>query len=366
MTFKIETENTSTAANSEHRARLLYDATIQFGTRQGRERVSGADQYKELFYSFIDDIDHKTKKLISSHLARNHNTPRSIAYYMALESIDVAAPFLLISKVFWERDFLQLIDKVGTSHLLIIARRSDITPRIAETLVARNNKLINQVLSKNPALGLNEYAGGMRTDQSRIIDDGAIGESIANPKTESPAGKLLKLAQLAGKQKDRRNVEATNQTTAQEQQQSIGERLLKHAKSNDRSLVTREIAEHIGMEVDQVERIVMHENCQSFVVFLKGLELSQKETSQLLIMLNYSVAKNISQLNQCIETFDRLTISQCRDIMKNLGAKKLSDIQDYQSHMPVDTALNKAIAVRRRQIVKSRGPIMFGKHRQSA
>ncbi len=366
MTFKIETENTSTTASSEHRARLLYDATIQFGTRQGRERVSGADQYKELFYSFIDNIDHKTKKLISSHLARNHNTPRSIAYYMAMESIDVAAPFLLISKVFWECDFLQLIDKVGTSHLLVIARRLDITPRIAETLLARNNKLINQVLSRNPALRLNKYAGGMRTDRSRIIDDGAIGDSIANPKTESPAGKLLRLARLAGKQKDRRNVVGTNQTTAQEQQQSIRERLLKHAKSNNRNLVTREIAEHIGMEVDQVESIIMHKDCQPFIVFLKGLELSQKETSQLLIMLNCSVAKNIYQLNQYIEKFDRLTISQCRDIMRNLGAKKLSDVQDYQSHMPVDTALSKAIAVRRRQIDKSLGHIMFGKQRRSA
>ena len=64
MTFETETKNTSTSTNNEHRAKILYDATIQFCAQQGRTRVSGADQYKKLFYSFVDDIDHKTKKLI--------------------------------------------------------------------------------------------------------------------------------------------------------------------------------------------------------------------------------------------------------------------------------------------------------------
>ncbi len=360
MTFEIETENASTTADSEHRTRILYDATIQFCARQGRDRVSGADQYKKLFYTFIDDIDTKTKKLISSHLARNRNTPRSIAYYMAMETIDIAAPFLLISQVFWERDLLQLANKLGSSHLLILARRSDITPLIAGVLIARDDKLINQVLSKNPTLRLYENAKEMRSDQPMNTGDGATIESTVTPKTESPAGELLKLAQLAGKGKN------TNQAITHGHQHSIGDRLLKHAKSSDRSLVAREIAEHIGMEVEPVEKIIMHENCQSLVVFLKGMELTQKEAWQLLVMLNNSVAQNISQLNHYLEQFDRFTTSQCRDIMRNLGARNLSDTQDYQSQMPDETALNNAIAVRRRQIVKSQAPIMFGKQRQSA
>ena len=61
----------------------------------------------------------------------------------------------------------------------------------------------------------------------------------------------------------------------------------------------------------------MHDNCLSLVIFLKGLELSQNEASQLLVMLNYSVAHNILQLNRCIEQFERFTTSQCRDIMRN-------------------------------------------------
>ncbi len=360
MTFKLETKNASTTADSEHRSRILYDATIQFCARQGRDRISGAEQYKKLFNTLIDGIDVKTKKLISSHLARNCNTPRSIAYYLAMEPIDIAAPFLLISKVFWERDLLQLADKLGSSQLLILARRSDITPLVAGVLIARDDKLINQVLSKNPTLRLHEHATEMRTDQSvNIAEEATVVHSVA-PKSESPAGELLKLAQLAGKGKN------TDQVIGYGDQHPIGDRLLKHAKSNNRALIAREIAEHIGMEFEPVEKIVMHKNCQSLVLFLKGLELTKRETSQLLVMLNYSVAQNISQLNQCLEHYDSFTTSQCRDVMRNLGARKLSDKQDHQSEIPDNTALNNAIAVRRRQIVKSQAPVMFGKQRQSA
>ena len=52
------------------------------------------DQFTKLFYSLIGDTDTASKKLISSKLARNHNTPRPIAYYLAMEPIVVAAPTL--------------------------------------------------------------------------------------------------------------------------------------------------------------------------------------------------------------------------------------------------------------------------------
>ncbi len=333
MTFEIKAINTSTSANKEPPAKILFDATIQFCAQQGRTRIGGSDQYEKLFFSFVDVIDLKTRKLISCHLARNRNTPSTIACHMAMESIDIAVPFLLISQAFQERDLLQLVNKLGNSHLLILARRSDITDLVAVALMALNDNLINQVLSRNPALKANKFVQGLKTGRSDDIGN-VITEGPVTP--ASPADELLKLAQLAGKRKGREKskLHQANQGIKREQHQSIGERLLTHAKSNNCSLVAREIADQIGMEFEQIKKIVMHEDCQSLVVFLKGLELSKNEASQLLVQLNYSVAHNISQLNRCIEQFERLTTPQCHNIMRNLGAKRLSTLQYQQSLTP--------------------------------
>ncbi len=348
MTFETKAINTSTSAHNEHPARTLFDATIQFCAQQGQTRINEAYQYEKLFFSFVDDIDRKTRKLISCHLAPNHNTPSTIACYMAMESIDIAVPFLLISQAFRERDLLQLVSKLGNSHLLILARRSDITPPVAVALMALNDNLINQVLSKNPALKTTECAQSLKTDQSDDIGNDSTGGPL-HP--TSPADELLELAQLAGKGRgsEKSKLHQANQGITREQHQTIGERLFTHAKSNNRSLVAREIADQIGMEFEQIKKIVMHEDCQSLVVFLKGLELSKNEASQLLIRLNYSVTHDISQLNRYIEQFERLTTPQCHDIMRNLGAKRLSTLQYQQSLTPDGIDSDNAISEWHRQ-----------------
>ncbi|MCP4070912.1 MAG: hypothetical protein GY742_04125 [Hyphomicrobiales bacterium] len=154
---------------------------------------------------------------------------------------------------------------------------------------------------------------------------------------------------MAGKGSEKSKLYQANQGITPEQHQSIGERLLTHAKSNNHNLVAREIADQIGMEFEQIKKIVMHEDCQSLVVFLKGLELSKNETSRLLVQLNYSVAHDISQLNRCIEQFERLTTPQCHDIMQNLGAKRLSTLQYQQSLTPEGSNSDKAISEWHRQ-----------------
>ena len=359
-----QTQTFSTPPYNEHRAKILYDATIQFCAQQGRKKIDGAEEYKTLFYSFINDVDQKTKKLISSHLARNRATPRSIAYYLALETIEIAAPFLLMSQVFWERDIMQMIGKLSNSHLLIVARRSDITPAIAGALIARGDNLINQVLSKNPTLRLNQVAQGNNVTPSYQYTEEKTDNNVPVELSKKPANELLELAQLAltGKQKLNQN----SNDTSPDQQNSIAVRMLAHANSHNRIMVARELADHIGMNFEQVEKIVCHENCESLVLFLKGIDFKQSEVAQLLVKLNSNVAHNVSLLNRYIAQYDNFSASQCRDVMRNLGANKLNTAPTYQSQSPDNAILNNAISVRQRQITKSQGPALFGTERRSA
>jgi hypothetical protein len=354
----------STPPYNEHRAKILYDATIQFCAQQGRKKIDGAEEYKTLFYSFINEVDHKTKKLISSHLARNRATPRSIAYYLALETIEIAAPFLLMSQVFWERDIMQMIGKLSNSHLLIIARRSDITPAIAGILISRGDNLINQVLSKNPTLRLNQVAQGKNVTPSYQFTDEKSNNDISVELPQKPVNELLELAQLAltGKQKPNQN----QNEKLPNQQSPIAVRMLAHANSNNRVMVARELADHIGMNFEQVEKIVCHENCESLVLFLKGINFSQNEAAQLLTKLNSSVAGDASLLNRYIGQYNNFSASQCRDVMKNLGAKNLNTAPTHQPQTQDKSILNNAVSARQRQITKSQGPTLFGTERRSA
>jgi hypothetical protein len=349
----------STPPYNEHRAKILFDATIQFCAQQGRKKIVMAEEYKTLFCSYVSEIDHKTKKLISSHLAKNRATPRSIAYYLALETIEIAAPILLMSHVFWERDIMQLIDKLSNSHLLIIARRSDLTPEMAGALIARGDNLINQVLSKNPTQRLNQVVRGKNVTPSYQYTDDESKNEIPAEFTQKPVNELLELAQVAPTRKKKSN-QCPNEIIP-EQQNSIAQRMLAHANSNNHVMVAQELADHIGMNFEQVKKIVRHANCESLVLFLKGIDLTQNEISQLLVKLDTNVAHNVDLLNRLIGQYDNFSASQCRDIMRNLGAKKLNTAPVHQPQTRDNAAL-----VRQRQITRAQGPALFGTQRRSA
>jgi len=354
----------STPPHNAHRARILYDATIQFCAQQGRKKIEGTEEYKTLFNSFIKDVDHRTKKLISSHLARNRATPRSIAYYLALETIEIAAPFLLMSQVFWERDIMQMMHKLSNSHLLIIARRSDITPAIAGVLMARGDNLINQVLSKNPTLRLNHVAQGKNITPTYQFEAEEPDRQTPAEMPQKPVNELLELAQLAFKGKRKQNNNGGEKPP--NRQSPIVVRMLAHANLRNRVMVARELADHIGMSFEKVEKIVYHENCESLVLFLKGINFSQNEAAQLLKNLHNNVADNPALLERFMGLYNRFSTSQCRDVMKNLGAKNLLNTPAHQPQAPDQPTLNQAVAARQRQITQHQGPTLFGTERRSA
>ncbi|MCP4183344.1 MAG: DUF2336 domain-containing protein [Hyphomicrobiales bacterium] len=351
----------STPPYNEHRAKILYEATIKFCTQHGRKKIDEAEEYKTLFYSFISDVDHKTKKLISSHLSRNRATPRSIAYYLALETIEIAAPFLLMSRVFWERDIMQMMGKLSNSHLLIIARRSDITPAIAGVLIARGDNLINQVLSKNPTLRLNQIAQG-----NNVTPHANEKSSIDTPVelSQKPVNELMELAQLALTDKQRPNQNPNNKI--HDQQNPIAARMLTHANTNNRVMVVRELSDYIGMNFEQVKKIVHHENCESLILFLKGINFKRDEAAQLLVKLNSDVARDESLLNRYLAQYDNFSSSQCRDVMRNLGAKNMNTAPTHQPQTHDKMISNNVASARQRQITKTQGPVLFGTQRNSA
>lgn len=354
------------ANDSQRRGQILLDATIQFSNQRGKDDVAGADKYSKIFYSLIGDTNVQTRKLISSHLARNPYTPRPIAYYLAMEPVEIAGPFLLISPALWERDLIQLIDKVGPENLAVIARRSDINARVAQALVARGDKRSCLVLGRNPILKLNSINLTNGSDNS--LPTPISGETFQKGEADLRDAKreLMEMASQSGKL-GRNSTRPENPITLKAQQStSIAKRLLAHAKSNKPEMVAREIAVEIHMSERNINKLVTHESSASLVVFLKGLHLSRTDTSQLLLLVNKRVGRNIAEFTSSMEQYDRFSISQCHDIMKNLGAKKLPEEREgsLQSSQQV-SQMDDVIQARRRQISSNQAPPMFGALRKA-
>ncbi len=375
-----EAEIHPATAGHEFRADLLLDATVQFCISQPKQRNNGSDQFKKLFYSLIGYTNNLVKKLISCRLACNQNTPRSIAYYLAMEKIDIAAPMLLISPVFWETDLIRLVKKLDLPYLSIIARRSDVTMRVAQVLIEHGDDNTRRILLANPAAKLNAIRNtganiGVNLDgkqQSTSYQPPTDNETFATEikveiKVENKAEdrqtlvqQLLKLANVneKGIRPVQENKTINNQDTRPEK--SIGTRLLSHAKAKDYRQVIKVISQQIGMDIEKVEKIVLHENPSSLAIFLKGLGVSAPEASVLLVELNKSVARNIAELASCMEQFNRFSIPQCCDIMRNLGAKLPKIEGDDTSRDYNNTVLSNAVSARRRQIFATPAPVLFG------
>lgn len=361
MSSTAAQQNHSQFEGNAHRAKLLLEATGDFCNSKSYGPTIATNQFTKLFYSLIGDTDTASKKLISSQLARNHNTPRPIAYYLAMEPIDVAAPMLLISPVFWQTDLIQLSKKLEPESLAILARRSDITPPVAQSLAEHGDQKTRQLLSVNPAAMLNAVRNPQKPVASEnVVEDADTGQ-IENLKQE-----LLDLVNTGGKGNKNLSVNASDDNHAGKREPQIGERLLAHIKAGEIHLIAREISDQIEMDVDKVNKIVMHENATSLAIFLKGLDVSSSQASELFLGLNNSLTDNRSELDFCMGQFDKFSTSQCRDIMRNLGAKLATVGEDEKLPANPANQLDDAVKARRRQIYKSHAPVLFGNQRKAS
>ncbi|MCF6320985.1 MAG: DUF2336 domain-containing protein [Rhizobiaceae bacterium] len=363
MIARLPAEIDENSNGCERRGNLLLESTIQF-CNDCKHRYSNENEiFTKLFYSLIGDTKAATKIKISAHLARNIRTPRPIAYYFAIEPIEIAAPFLLISPVFWERDLLQLVEKLSTPYLAILARRSDISSRLAQALISRGDKLVCQILSKNPVLKLNSVKLPTRALSPLDHDDTAhSNKSISFSKSGS---ELLKLAGINNNLANETQSRSQGQPHATHLMSVFYERILKHARAKQYHALAREIGNKIGMSVVDVEKIVRHENSASLAIFLKGLNVPRSDVSQILLLVNQRTGKNIADFTGSIARYDELSVAECMDIMKNLGARNLDFKKNPPAAVPRDTVLNSATTARRTQILNTR-PKMTYREQQKA
>lgn len=103
---------------------ILLESTRQFCEKK-RPTIEDISTYKAFFYQFIDTLPDTDKRQVAAVLARNPFTPRPIGLYLAMDRLEVAAPFLLFSPILKEMDLQAISRKMGAEYTSVIKRRDD-------------------------------------------------------------------------------------------------------------------------------------------------------------------------------------------------------------------------------------------------
>lgn len=103
---------------------ILLESTRQFCEIK-RPTIEDISNYKAFFYQFIDTLPNTDKRQVAAILARNPFTPRPVGLYLAMDKLEVAAPFLLFSPILKEMDLNAISRKMGAEYNAVIKRRDD-------------------------------------------------------------------------------------------------------------------------------------------------------------------------------------------------------------------------------------------------
>lgn len=312
---------------------ILVDSARQFA-ELARPAQKDIGAFKELFYNLIFRANLNTKKGLSVALSRSHYTPRTIAIFLAMEEIEIAAPMLLFSPALTSRDINSVIEKCSLQHMRVLARRANLAIANVEKLLEFKDErnLIRSLLKQNSSLQANQeimdlLAGNPGINQRTVTEKTYERKPPAQPvkrtepaapaPAETAARKLLELANVGGKLSSRRSQVTgfyTEITGAQEKQ------LLESARNGNHPAFAEDIHAICGLQQEETLDIIKTANAGKLASLLRAVGVSKLTASQLLLLLNAKVGRNISVFREITQQYERLHKSECQAYFAALGA----------------------------------------------
>ncbi|MDH6230078.1 uncharacterized protein (DUF2336 family) [Mesorhizobium soli] len=120
------------AGKSERLFRAAVSAFCSL-TRPTRREIS---QLEDLALPLFDQVPVDARRFASAALSECEYAPRALILRLSNETVDIAAPLLIRSKLLRDIDLITLIGRHGLPHARAIARRPDINPAIAHLIRA--------------------------------------------------------------------------------------------------------------------------------------------------------------------------------------------------------------------------------------
>jgi len=340
-----EVERAIALTSAGRRGEMLLHITDLFITESDRFSDEEIALFDDVFIRLAADIEGSVRASLAHRLAPMKRAPINIIRELATDDeIVIAAPILMQSERLDEETLVRIARAKSQSHLLAMSERKILSEAVTEVLVERGNRhvVLNTVKNsgaKFSKLGFSRLVARANGDDALASCVGARGDipydlfvSLLAAASEKVRTKLLAEAPDARSEIERAVLTATNALHKAVGSKNFGARAFVGTtdeidRFNDdaiRALAeTRKIGEAIGavaalcqVPLVVIERAMSQEQWQTLLVFAKAAQLSRPTTKALLSLCGHQRLASSGGLEQCLASFDRLTLPTARRIIE--------------------------------------------------
>ena len=356
----------------------LLDAAKQFGSNI-RPTAAEVTAFKDQFYTLIFQLGSEEQKDIATAIANSHYTPRSVAIYFCLSEAKIAAPMLMFSPVLSTTDLNSIIKKRAKSHVRITARRNDIEASTVELLLSYpdEREMTRELLKRNGSLSKNEQIQALLNMPAEAFDSSVFEPPLIKKRVESyvqsdnkeieeiqnepvsileettteevatvsssPNEQLMQLANKGGRISSERGKTSFSQTDSIEQFET---QLLDCARQSNRSALAQSIERRCHLPVEKFTEIVTQQDAGKLASLFCALGVRKLAASQLLLLLNRNVGRDIAVFKSIQSEYEQLRKSECQAMFEYSGAR----FGNMETSTPVETPeTDLALALRNRR-----------------
>jgi len=123
----------------------------------------------EIFLTLARQAEREVRKALSERLANVDWAPAALVNVLALDEIEIARPVLASSPILQDDDLLRVLVEASLEHQIAIARRPQISGRVADAVIERGEPAVLTALATNRTADLSLDGVRRLVEHSRRI-----------------------------------------------------------------------------------------------------------------------------------------------------------------------------------------------------
>jgi len=348
IAFLQDVQNAIAQGSFARRAEILRAVTDLFVDQHPQYSDEEIEVFDEVFTLLALEIETAAKVLLASRLAPIPNAPRKTIRTLAEDDvIDVAWPVLAHSPRLDEETLVDLACTKSQQHLLAIARRKTLTPRITDVLIARGERPVLAGLASNAgaAFSIQGYAtlaDRINGDQDLIVRLGSRPDiprplflkllarasdvararlCAAHPDKAEEVGAAV--SESAYRLQDETRETSSRFAVAQATVEALHDagRLrdsdvegFARAKNFEHTVVA--LALLCELDVGVVERAMTQAQAETILVFVKAAGLSWASARAILLMRAGASGLSAADIEQNLASYERLKPATAQELVR--------------------------------------------------
>jgi uncharacterized protein (DUF2336 family) len=342
-----ELNNAVTRGSIDRRADIVQRVTDLFVVRSDSYSDAQLELFDDVLVRIAATIEQSARAALARRLAKEPRAPLKISRVLATDdAIDVAGPVLEHSQRLDDETLLATARSKGQQHLLAISRRSSLNEAITDVLVERGDKSVMLSTAGNPGARLSD--AGYTTLTRRSEGDDEL-TACVGLRRDIPRAHLLRLLAKAS-QEVRRKLEAANPSLAGAIEDAVSEAagmvlqqaseaggcaaaveqvealraagrlsvddVARFAQANRLEETVAAIAALCELPVEAVDQAMRRDQPDGVLIMLKALDTSRDTAKAVLRLRAGKRGISPGELEQCLESFARLSSTIARRIIR--------------------------------------------------